>query len=135
MDAILRCLEELGCTVERDAGGGLWTWICGERGRLCVRVVPGMGGAAVLHVLAPLRVPVERRQAVEALLSFLSDAETSCLFELCDDGEVRCANLLKPGRARRMRENVFAAVRAMDRQLCRIEAVAAGLDPEQFIRP
>jgi hypothetical protein len=134
MDAILRCLQELGCTVERDAGGGLWTWICGERGRLCLRVVPGRGGTAVVHVLAPLRVPVERRQAVEALLAHLSDAEATCLFELCDDGEVRCANVLKAGKIRRMRENVFAAVRAMDSHLCRIEAVAGGLDPEQFIR-
>src|SRR5690242_4858608 len=98
MDAILRCLQELGCTVERDAGGGLWTWICGERGRLCLRVMPGSGGAAVVHVLAPLRVPEDRRQAVETLLSHLSDAEPACLFELCDDGEVRCAAVLKAGR-------------------------------------
>jgi hypothetical protein len=138
-NAVMGFFQELGCTVETPGDGSFWTWIAGTRGRHCVRViVPPDEAHALVHVFAPLRVSAERHAAVGLLLCHLNAAEHPACFELDCDGELRCRAQADPGRRglsiRRVREAVFAAVRAMDNHLCRIEAVVSGIEPAAFTR-
>ena len=132
------CLEELGCTVERDSDGGLWMWISGARGRHCVRLTVEES-RALAQALAPLRVDPARHNEVARLLAHLNTVERDCWFELATDGELRCCSLARPGlnglSARRVRRALQAAVEGLDSHLCRIEAVSAGMAPEEFMRP
>ena len=139
MNPVMTFLKEMGCQVEADADGTLWTWMVGTRGRHCVRVTASQT-AALIHVLAPLRVPAERRDEVRRLLQSLNLFEEPSCFELNEsDGEVRCSNLTSTGHrplsAELLRDALLAAVQAMDRHVCRIEAVVGGAAPELFVRP